>query len=71
MNFQARNRNIGLLRSLFQELTLWHSIEDEHACTIAGGSGDPDRPVIAGIVSDAEATPKIRIRLKSYDHRII
>jgi hypothetical protein len=68
MNFQPRNRNIAPLRSQFQELTLWHSIEDEHASTIAGGSGDPDKPMIVGIVPDAEATQKIRIRLKSYDH---
>ena len=68
MNAQARSRNIAPLRSLFQELTLWHSIENEHASTLVGGSGDPDRPVIVGIVPDAEATQKIKIRLKSYDH---
>ena len=69
MDFQPRNRNIAPLRSPFQELTLWHSIEDEHASTLVGGSGDPDRSVIVGIVPDTEATPKIKIRLKSYDHR--
>lgn len=68
MNSQARSRNIAPLRSLFPELPLWHSIEDEHASTIVGGSGDPDRPVIVGIVLNTQATQKIKIRLKSYDH---
>ena len=38
MKFKARNNNLAGLRSLSQDSTLWHSIEDEQASNLVGGS---------------------------------
>lgn len=63
---QAQICRVKWRRSSFPD-SLWHTIADEQASAVVGGNGDPDRPVIVGIIPALEATVKIKVRLKSYD----
>ena len=55
MNFQARNRNIGILRS---QLTLWHELSEIKQQSLSGGfntKGDVDRPIISGSIRSGKS----------------
>lgn len=68
MNFQARNRNIALLRS---QLTLWHELSEIEQQSLSGGfhiEGDVDRPIIVGLIRSDKGGSTIDTTIHEVGH---